>query len=559
MIDVRDYFKEQEESFTIYVVEQRFAVGIGSEYFKSFRGKTNYIDTNTKINERLYRILKTIMKNVPNIAELIKICFNMNSPVGLIELISMLTKLFSANEHQAAGVEVVDPIIIQEGEVLQKHINQMIALHQSSILKPTIIIILKDNNFERAKEVLSKCPHNTNLKLIRNSGESELYKVVNTGADNIDEFIKAFSEQCFSTCSNTKRNILYNEEWANNSEVRLYVPTILQFRTDMLFRDKTTLRKDLNNYIDKISSTNKIAPNQLLLSFECILKLFRVFCNDGGQKDILDALNIATELESDILKAHVFRNAYFLDGYSFEEKIQMMSSAYAIFKENGMEDHAIYCKNNELVRQFDTDSVSVYDFLNLQEEAINNVPGLVGMSHILNNAGAALLTNGYPDRSIEYFNKGLDYAYRPERCVQKVALLSNRAIAKSYCYNQIDEVELHMIMKLIFDNKEMLNLPFLSARYALNIVALGYQNNKVCGVELLKNYPVKDLIQSSLNNNILGSGQLLLQIGLLESKYGNINDFHEIIAPSQILSAKGIRKEFIEKTTFNPCSFSTWF
>ena len=181
------------------------------------------------------------------------------------------------------------------------------------------------------------------------------------------------------------------------------------------------------------------------------------------------------------------------------------------------------------------------------------------MSHILNNVGAALLTNGYPDRSIEYFDKGLNYACRPERCIQKVALLSNKAIAKSYCYNQIDEVELNMIMKLIFDNKEIINLPFLSARYALNVVALGYQHKKTLGLELLNTYPVKELIQSSLNNNVLGSGQLLLQMNLLESKYGVINDFDEIIAPPQILDAKGIRKNFIEKSTFNPCSFSTWF
>ena len=67
------------------------------------------------------------MKNVPNVSELIKICFNLNSPVGLIEIISILSKLFSVNEHQAAGIEVIDPIIIQEGEILQKYVNQIIA------------------------------------------------------------------------------------------------------------------------------------------------------------------------------------------------------------------------------------------------------------------------------------------------------------------------------------------------------------------------------------------------------------------------------------------------
>lgn len=172
---------------------------------------------------------------------------------------------------------------------------------------------------------------------------------------------------------------------------------------------------------------------KLLRSFECILKLFRVFCNDGGQKDINDALSLAQDLNNDILLAHVYRNSFFLNQFSFSQRLQLLDEAYDIFLKNKMEDHAIYCKNNKLVRQFDTNNVSVYDFLSLQEEAVHNVPGMVGMSHIYNNVGVSLLINGYPDGAIEHFNKGLDYAFRPERCIQKVALLTNRAIANSYC------------------------------------------------------------------------------------------------------------------------------
>lgn len=559
MEDVREFFKEQEETFTIYVVEQRFAIGRGCEYFKSFRGTPNYIDTNTVMKKSITQILKVILKKVPNVSELIKICFQFNSPMGLLEIITVLSKLFSVNEHQAAGVDVIDPIIIQEGEILQKYVNQLIALHHSSILKPTIIILLKDNNFDRAKSLLSKCPNGTNIKFIKNSGECELYRVANCGAEDINDFIEAFSTQCFSTCSCTKRNILYDEKWAEDSNIKLYVPTILQLRSDLLFNDKTLVRNDLSSYIDSISKLNSEKDDKILQSFECILKLFRVFCNDGGLQDINDAYEIALNLNNEVLKAHVYRNAYFLGNLNHNEKLKLMDEAYSIFKRNDMEDHAIYCKNNKLVRQFDTETVSVRDFLELQSEAINNVPGLVGMSHILNNVGASLLTNGFPDKSIEYFNKGLDYAYRPERCIQKVAILSNRAIAKSYCYNEIDLNELELILKCIFDNKEILNLPFLAARYALNIIALGLSKNKTIGRELLNKYPVINLIQSSLNDNILGSGQLLLQINELQRVHGSIPEFQNIIEPTTILPAKGLRKEFILKSTYNPCSFSTWF
>lgn len=561
MEDVRSFFRENDDNFTIYVVEQRFVVGRGSEYFRSYKGKINYIDTDYTLRKRIGDILSRINKYVPDTSSLIKICFDMKSPLGIIDIISSLSKLFSIHEHQAAGPDVIDPIIIQEGKILSKHVNQMIALHKCSILRPAIIILLKDNDFERAKKILSKCPHNTNIKMIRNSGETEIHRVINCGADNPDEFLDAFSYQCFSTCSNTKRNILYNEEWAKNSLIKLYAPSILQIRTKLLFRDKTIVRQDLNDIITAI--TDKTAYSEidtnLLRSFECILRLFRVFCNDGGVQDINVAHTIAKELDNEILLAHVYRNAYFFDNISFEEKLELMNKAYNIFTQNHMEDHAIYCKNNKLVREFDTQTVSIYDFLTLQEEAINNVPGLVGMSHILNNVGTAHLVNGSPEDAIEFYNKGLDYAYRPERRIQKIALLSNRAVAKSYCYDKITEKELRQILNLIFDNKEVLNLPFLSARYALNIIAIAYNQDVELGQELISQYSIETLIKNSLADNVLGSGQLLLQIDLLKQKYNNIDLLSNYKTNKKILPAMGIRKAFIEKTTYNPCSFSTWF
>ncbi len=561
MEDVREFFKEYDSTFTIYVVEQRFVVGRGAEYFRSYKGKVNYIDTDQVMKKRLTSVLGKITKHIPNVSELVAKCFGLSNSMSLLEVISALSKLFSVTEHQAAGPDVIDPIIIQEGKVLPRYINQLISLHKTSILRPVIIILLKDNNFDRAIKLLSGCPHNTHVKMIRNSGETENFKIINCGAHSIDEFLDAFSYQCFSTCSNTERSILYNEEWADNSCIKLYSPTIMQMRSNLIFRDKTLVRTDLDNLISAISIQrgDNDYDNKLIRGFECILRIFRVFCNDGGVQDINRAWEIAKELDNEILLAHVYRNAYFLDKPTFLQKIDMMKQASEIFSNNNMEDHSIYAKNNYLVRQFDTDKVSVYDFSQLQEQAVYNVPGLVGMSHILNNTGAAFLTNGIPDEAIKYFDKGLDYAFRPERSIQKIAIMSNKAIAKTYCNNHVDENELKKIMNLIFDNQEVLNLPFLSARYALNVVAIGYHESLDLGNELLKLYSVDKLIQSSLSNNILGSGQLLLQLDILAEKYKQPNLTNMCVPPQNILEAKGIRKEFIIKTGFNPCSFSTWF
>lgn len=560
MEDVRNFFKETDTAFTIYVVEQRFVVGRGSDYFRQYKGKENYIDTNVVMKKRLSRILQGISKKIPNGAELVKTCFEITKPVGLLDVIGSLFKVFTFQEHQAAGPDVLDPIIIQEGEILPKYVNQIIALHKASILRPAIIVLLKDNNFDRARKLLSGCPHNTNIKMIRNSGETEMYKVVNCGTKNPEEFMEAFTHQCFSTCSHTKRNILCNEEWAEKSLIKLYSPSILQIRTNFLYQDKSLVRDDLCTLINEIDhrEVQNEFDHKLLQSFQCILRLYRVFCNDGGEKDIFEAYQLAKELDNDVLLAHVYRYAYFLEGYTFDEKIALLDVAYNIFVNNGMEDNAIYCKNNKLVRQFDTDNVNVREFRTLQEEAIHNVPGLVGMSHILNNTGVAHLMNGYPDEAIPFFDKGLDYAYRPERCIQKVALLCNRLIAKAYFFDKIPENELIKVMNLIFDNKELMNIPFISARYAMNTIVLALSQSKELGVLLIEKYPIESLIQRAFNDNILGAGQLLLQMNIVEKQY-NIQILDKLILPSHYIKTTGVRKEFLAKTGYNPFIFSTWF
>lgn len=388
----------------------------------------------------------------------------------------------------------------------------------------------------------------------------QIYKVINCGVDNPNDFIDAFSHQCFSTCSHTKRDILYNEDWSENSLIKLYSPSLLQIRTQFLYQDKTLVRNDLNSFIIDLNSqcTDNEFDKKLLLMFQCIVRLYRVFCNDGGKKDMSEAYDIAHNLENDILIAQVYRYAYFLDKFTFNEKMNLLESAYNTFIANGMEDNAIYCKNNKLVRQFDTENISINEFLSLQEEAVHNVPGLVGMSHIYNNVGVAHLMNGFSDEAIPFFDKGLDYAYRPERCIQKIALLCNRLIAQAYCFNEINDHEFFRIMNLIFDNKELMNMPFITARYAMNIISIALAQSKELGLELIEKYPTKILVQSAFKDNILGTGQLLNQISILDRTYG-IHLENEIKKPKNFIETTGIKKNFLTKTGYNPFIFSTWF
>lgn len=70
--EINEIFSEYNENFTVYVVEQRFFVESGREYFKQFINKENFINDDNKITKRIEKILHWIHKKIPNISEIIK-------------------------------------------------------------------------------------------------------------------------------------------------------------------------------------------------------------------------------------------------------------------------------------------------------------------------------------------------------------------------------------------------------------------------------------------------------------------------------------------------------
>lgn len=557
MEDITEYFRENQKVFTIYVVEQRFAVGRGYEYFKSYKDKENYISTNRNIRKRILRITSWLQRHIPDISELLTGCFSLSSS-GIVEVVTSLSKLFSVHEHQAVGPEVLDPIILQEGEILQKYVTQLITLHKSSILQPVIIILLKDNNFDRAKQLLCHCPHGILVKMIRNSGESESYKVINNGADDVESFLEAFSLQCFSTCSKTQKNILLNEEWSENSIVRQFSPSIFKIRTNLLFDEKDEVRDDINELISNFNNRQNISSGELILmqNFECMAKLFRVYCNDAGGSDLEDALRLATELDNEILLAHVYRYSHFLPHCTRKEKQDLLKTAENIFEKHNIEDHAIYCLNNSLIHQFSMDKINLRSFQLMQEKAIANVPGLVGMSYLYNNTGVAHLLTGNPVEAIEYFKKGLDYAH--DRVVQKLGLISNSLIAKAYSYQTIDEDELRMTLRLIFDGMGKSTLPFITSQYVMNVISIALQKRMALANDLLHEFPIIALIQCGLDTNIMGSGSITEQMSVLSQKYSDFHLLDQLRLPLQRTPISGIRLEFIRRYGYNPFFFNAW-
>ncbi len=561
--EVEQIFSENSEGFTIYVCEQRFAVGRGHEYFKQYKGTNNVISNDSALKKAIRKMLAWTEKNVPNVADLVKQCFFSGcvaNPISIIDIITSLSKLFSVNEHQAVGPEVIDPIILQEGAISSKYLAQLVALHKESILRPAIIILLKDNDFDRAKALLSKCPNGINVKMVRNSGKCEIYKVVNCGADDIYDFMDSFSLQCFSTCSKTSRNVLLNDEWADNSIVRYYSPLVFKIRSALLFDEKYQIRKDIQVLTNKLAneSVSDDATHKLLLSFQCMAKLFTVYCYDHGGDELSDAISIASTLGVPLLVAHTYRYANLFANYSLQTKEQLLLQARSIFSEHNVEDHAIYCENNLLINQFYTDHIDVLRFREMQQEAVNNVPGLVGMSLILNNTGVAHIYSGRPDEAIDYFRKGLDYSR--DRVAQKLGLMTNIIIVKSYCMEKIDEKEFKSVLNYIFDTLGTEKLPFLAANYIANIISVALQQDAKLAKQFVHDYPIFQVLQSALSPNQLGSGSLAMMLDLLGRRYPQFGSlgFDTLNIPKQRSPISGQREKFIKNHFLNPVIFNAW-
>lgn len=561
MEEIGNLFKEYDDGFTIYAVEKKFVTGMGLDYFKSYQGKPNYIASNAIANKRIKKIYEWIGKRIPAIGDLIKIAFSSNQVANVVDIVVALQKLFVSQEHQAVGPEVIDPIIIEEEKVYQKNIEQLIYLHKETFLFPSIIIALKDNDIDRAKKVFSCCPNGMNIKFILNSGKHEMHKVINVGATNIEDFMTAFSHQCFSTCSKTKHSVLLNAEWEQDSIVKKFAPLLLRYRSNLICDEKREILANLNSLIADLEKwdTSNTRDDMLIKNFLCIAKIYRVFCKDNGGTDIRDAFHLANYLQNDILLAYVYKYAYFFSQKKVAEQDFCLSKAYKIFESNNMMDNAIYCKNNQLVHQFDTEKICATDFSDLLGEAINTVPGLVGMPHLYNNTGLAYLLTGNPDEAKEYFDKGISYSRSSDRLVQRLALKCNKLITNSYYEEDIDFKEINGLMKQILDGMFYKDeLHFISARYIMNIFVTAIRHNKSWGKELLHTYPIIELINKGLSENTIGTGQLLEQINYVEKKLPGLRLKEQCITPTKVTEVTGRRKEFILNYGLNPFYLFTW-
>lgn len=548
--NVENLLFEEHKDFTISIVTSEFAVQRGYPFFKGYENSPNFISTKDDFNRLIYRIMRTIAKNVPAIAELIKACFGQAFTVdNLADVVNPLFKLFSAHEHQAAGPEVIDPIIIREHLFTNRDIAEVVNLHKQSVLRPRVVVILKDNDLERAKQLLRFCHHGLRVRMIENKGVTEICKVINTGADDIEQFLDIYARQCFDACSRTSASIITNDEWAEDSSVRLYAPSLLRFRTNVIYHNKTGIRDDVSRFIDQLAMQEK--RNKLELGFKCLAHLFRVYCYDYGGEDILIARDLARELDNDILQAHVNRYAHFLPGLSKDEQGALMEEAQKIFSREGMADHSTYCENNRLVNSFYEERIVQARFDDMLAKARSDVPGLVGMATIWNNVGVAYLYNSRNEEAAECFEKGLKH--HPAH-TQQLGLMCNLLVAKYRAGEKAAEADVRNAVEHSMLHFGPGPFAFLGANNLINLL-------KACDEELARNvcaqYPVGEVIAQGLKANLGGDSlntQVTVNADALTKAGISTGDFR-----SKTSSSGGFRHKFIQVTGFNPAIYNVWF
>lgn len=554
-------FEFENNEFTIFIVDNDFANLRGREFFLNYLNTDSWVSTNSVLQNKINKIVQWIQKNIPNMAELINGISEIktNTPAGLNETIVSLSKLFGNTIHMAAGGPKHETIIMEEGKISKKSLSHLVSLYKGASLRPKIIIILKDNDFSRVEEIVSECPNGMNIKLISNSAPAVHKKVINKGANSVLDFLDFYSKQCFSTCSNTEHSVLLSEEWSSNQIINNISPSVFQIRSTFLSEHKLNAADDISFLSKQLDEAKILEQNDrlLLLAFQCMNDLFRVYCYDSGGSILDEALDIANELDSDILKAHSYRFSHFFN-CSRDKKQELLREAEKIFINNNIADHAIYCNNNSIIHQFSLDEIKISDFCSLERRAIFDTPGLALMAHIINNVGVAYLFDMSPEKAAEEFTKGLKYVN--DNHIQNLALKSNLMIANYFIPQNFKETDAIAVLNEIFYSSYLglKRMTFLTAQFALNVIACALKCNASCYDYFLNQYKVVDLIQTAFNTNEMGTGSMIAQMKSLDRKFRKFDLLDKIKLPHKTTTVSGIRAEFIERHALNPFFFNTW-
>ena len=559
MESLKDLMKYRENHFTIYAVDNDYANNTGKDFFDSYRDTDSYIHTTTKLGNILNKINQYIYQNTESTADYIdQVFWNKRKRIGaLLKLAIPIIHIVSAEFHQAGKNTLPEPTIIVEGEISARGMGHFISKVREAAFIPKIIVVLKGNDIEQSKKLFQKCPNNTHIHFIKNNGNTLDYKVINTGASNAEDFLESYIEQCFSTCSQTEKRVIFDKKTEENDIVKKYMYDLLMIRSDLIYDRKDFVRKDISDLSRKINQehSQNSEDNQIILLLKCIINIYKIYCNDYGGKEIFEAFKIANEIDIELISAFVWRYSGFNPDISEKDRNILLKKAHLVFEKNHILDQAIYCKNNELFSEFYRNRINIGEFRRLIKSAENNVPGLVGMCYIYNNVGVANLYSGNPEQAIINFKRGQKYA--KERPFQLFGLKTNELIALDYMGgHDIDETRIIRTVRDIDQTLGMHDTIFLTANYMASILAIAAKSNLNLANLLIKEYNMNNLFKKALNPLMFGYQSLYHHLKMIIERYPLIQLTIPDIKVNNMRKNK--RTDYLKKHLVHPAIYNTW-
>ena len=556
-INPADCFNPNKTNTSINIVSYGFRIKYCKEFIENYTSKPNYIASNKKI----INFFKRTMKNMRQHQEEIDTLFNEledSKNVTRSILLKTLSKLIQIIPSMAVGPEVLDPIIIEVNQDTLPSIHKVVESYASSPLRPIIILLLDNKtNLNTVPTLLKKFPLNIRVALHNDLGETEILSVIqNYGAESVSEFIDDYASQCFTSCSHTNEKIIINGI-DNQSIVNIISNMFIKCHSSLLIDGKTSALQDIKT-IDELLKKHTFPPDIFYL-FKCINSLNTVYATDKGDNSIKDALYCSNELNNPLITAFVNRFAHFIPDTSYEQKSKLLYSAATEFESQAMIDHKIYCVNNALTYSFYTDNIDTTKFNNLIAEAITNVPGIAGMSILFNNAGTAELYNRLPQRAIDKYKIGLDYATELNRPAQRIGLLGNIAICETLLGVKHSTDYFVKTANNIIHMPNTASLPFIQINGLLNLLAVAiFEANKEAALYIYQNKSFEKILKQALNPQCLGTGSLATQIKIISERSKGQLDFDVYNIPKTTSQISGLRYNYITEHGFNPAIGNAW-
>jgi hypothetical protein len=276
-----------------------------------------------------------------------------------------------------------------------------------------LILIEADHSFPKLKKSLANCPDSLNLVEYSN-GQGKVTAIKSSGVSELKEFVRLYSDNCFAAIARTSM-----EDWNKllpNSEVILKIAQdLLLIRAKLMHEDRFAVTPIIRQILGAVEKNEEHICNQenydSFLFIRALLKLNLLFCTESPQGTLDHAVAVSAALDDPLLKAYALRFANFIEGNGFL-KCHLLQRAEAIFEQNHIPDHALYCRNNRLVTAFRMDQILTNEFDNVADGIEELTPFLHRREDVFYNAGFNRLLQKDYEGAFKWFTRADDDSAR---------------------------------------------------------------------------------------------------------------------------------------------------